>query len=58
MKFKIQNAVGEYAQVVPYIDARLVYDRLDHVCGGQWSAVCEELPTGSSPSGRSTRTSG
>lgn len=49
VKFKIQNAVGEYAQVVPYVDARLVYDRLDHVCGGNWSAVCEELPAGLKP---------
>ena len=49
VKFKIQTAVGEYAQVVPYIDARLVYDRLDHVCGGNWSAVCEELPQALQP---------
>ena len=49
VKFKIQNAVGEYAQIAPYIDARLVYDRLDHVCGGEWSAVCEELPAGLQP---------
>ena len=49
VKFKIQNAVGEYAQIAPYIDARLVYDRLDHVCGGNWSAVCEELPAGLQP---------
>ena len=45
VKFKIQTAVGEYAQVVPYIDARLVYDRLDHVCGGNWTAVFEEVPS-------------
>ena len=49
VKFKIQNAVGEYAQIAPYIDARLVYDRLDHVCGGNWSAVCEELPPALQP---------
>ena len=49
VKFKIQNAVGEYAQIAPYIDARLVYDRLDHVCGGNWSAVCEELPVALQP---------
>jgi hypothetical protein len=29
--FKIQNTVGEHAQIAAYLDARLVFDRLDHV---------------------------
>jgi hypothetical protein len=32
LRFKIQNAVDEAAQVVAYVDARLVFDRLDLVC--------------------------
>jgi hypothetical protein len=39
-----QNAVDEAAQVAAYIDARLVFDRLDHVCGDKWSARFYELP--------------
>jgi hypothetical protein len=31
--FKIQTVVGEVAQIAPYVDARLVFDRLDLVCG-------------------------
>jgi hypothetical protein len=30
--------------VVAYVDARFVYDRLDLVCGGQWSARFGPLP--------------
>jgi Rad52/22 family double-strand break repair protein len=44
VQFKIQNAVDEAAQVAAYIDARLVFDRLDHVCGQEWSARFEALP--------------
>jgi hypothetical protein len=44
VRFKIQNAADEAAQVAAYVDARLVFDRLDHVCGERWSARCEELP--------------
>lgn len=53
VKFKLQDAIetseGGFAQIVSYVDARLVYDRLDHVCGGNWFAVCEELPAGLQP---------
>ena len=45
VKFKIQHTAGDYAQIVPYIDVRLVYDRLDQVCGGNWSAAFSPLPT-------------
>jgi hypothetical protein len=44
VQFKIQNAVEEAAQVAAYIDARLVFDRLDHVCGQKWWATYEALP--------------
>ena len=44
VKFKIQNGVGDYAQIAPYIDARLVYDRLDQVCGGNWSGKFGPMP--------------
>ena len=33
VRFKIQNAADDAAQVAAYVDARLVYDRLDQVCG-------------------------
>ena len=38
VRFKIQNATDDAAQVAAYVDARLVFDRLDQVCGHQWSA--------------------
>src|SRR5215207_2262044 len=44
LRFKIQNAAGEAAQVAAYVDARLVFDRLDLVCGKEWTARFEELP--------------
>jgi hypothetical protein len=44
VRFKIQNAVDEGSQVAAFIDARLVFDRLDLVCGHQWSARFDELP--------------
>jgi hypothetical protein len=44
VQFKIQKVVDEVAQVAAYIDARLVFDRLDHVCGHWWSAGFDELP--------------
>lgn len=44
VRFKIQNTVEAAAQVAAYIDARLVFDRLDQVCGRQWEAVFEPLP--------------
>jgi hypothetical protein len=43
VQFKIQNAIEEAAQVAAYIDARLVFDRLDHVCGQEWSARFDAL---------------
>jgi hypothetical protein len=44
VRFKIQTVVGEVAQIAPYVDARLVFDRLDLVCGEHWSAEYEQLP--------------
>jgi Rad52/22 family double-strand break repair protein len=44
VRFKIQNAAGEAAQVAAYVDARVVFDRLDLVCGKEWTARFEELP--------------
>jgi Rad52/22 family double-strand break repair protein len=44
VRFRIQNAAGEAAQVAAYVDARLVSDRLDLVCGGRWRPRFEELP--------------
>lgn len=38
VRFKIQNAADDAGQVAAYVDARLVYDRLDQVCGERWSA--------------------
>lgn len=38
VRFKIQNAADDAAQIAAYVDARLVYDRLDQVCGERWSA--------------------
>lgn len=46
VRFKIQSQAknGDAAQVAAYIDARLVFDRLDQVCGQGWSAGFEALP--------------
>jgi hypothetical protein len=44
VRFKIQTAGGDAGQVVAYIDARLVYDRLDQVCGERWWARFGPLP--------------
>src|SRR6266498_2101204 len=38
VRFKIQTAADDAAQVAAYVDARLVYDRLDYVCGERWWA--------------------
>jgi hypothetical protein len=51
VQFKIQSVVDDAAQVAAYIDARLVFDRLDHVCGQEWSATFEALPHAMSPPG-------
>jgi hypothetical protein len=39
VRFKVQNTVDEAAQVAAYVDARLVFDRLDRVCSHEWSAT-------------------
>jgi hypothetical protein len=44
VRFKIQTVVSDSAQVAPYLDARLVFDRLDLVCGERWAAEFEPLP--------------
>jgi hypothetical protein len=44
VRFKLQTIADEGGQVVAYVDARFVYDRLDWVCGGQWAARFAPLP--------------
>lgn len=44
VRFKIQNAAGAHAQVAAYVDARLVFDRLDLVCAECWTAEFDPLP--------------
>src|ERR671934_2910783 len=44
VRFKIQTVAGEAAQIAPYVDARLVFDRLDLVCAEGWAADFEQLP--------------
>src|SRR3954469_7131571 len=44
VRFKIQNTAGTVAQVAAYVDARLVFDRLDRVCGKGGRAPYEECP--------------
>jgi hypothetical protein len=44
VRFKIQNATETAGQVAAYVDARLVFDRLDAVCGERWSPEFEPLP--------------
>jgi hypothetical protein len=42
VKFKVQRKLGEAGvQIVGYIDARLVIERLNLVVGDQWSASYE-----------------
>jgi hypothetical protein len=41
IKFKGQAVVGGTALCVPYIDARLVIERLNHVCGMDWQPTYE-----------------
>lgn len=48
VKWKPQAAKGDKAMAVPYVDARLVMDRLDAVFGvGGWQDAYELLPQGS-----------
>lgn len=44
VRFKLQTIASDSAQVAAYVDARFVYDRLDLVCGGRWSAGFAPLP--------------
>lgn len=44
VQFKIQNTADQAAQVAAYVDARMVFDRLDQVCGRRWFAEFEPLP--------------
>lgn len=44
VRFKVQTPADDAGQVVAYVDARLVYDRLDHVCGEHWWTRCGPLP--------------
>lgn len=44
VRFKVQTPADDAGQVVAYVDARLVYDRLDHVCGERWWARFGPLP--------------
>jgi hypothetical protein len=43
IKFKGQAVVGGTVLCVPYIDARLVIERLNHVCGMDWQPTYEPL---------------
>ena len=44
MRFKVQTAADDAGQVVAYVDARVVYDRLDLVCGERWWPRFGPLP--------------
>ncbi len=44
VRFKLQHTYRDRGQVVAYVDARLVFDRLDRVCGQHWHATFDELP--------------
>jgi Rad52/22 family double-strand break repair protein len=46
VRFKLTatNRENTSGQVAAYVDARLVFDRLDLVCGGRWHARFEALP--------------
>jgi hypothetical protein len=44
VRFNIQNAVDEAAQVAALHRAPLVFDRLDQVCGERWYPAFDELP--------------
>jgi hypothetical protein len=44
VRFKVQTPADDAGQVVAYVDARFVYDRLDHVCGERWAARFAPLP--------------
>jgi hypothetical protein len=44
VRFKIQTVAGKLAQIAPYLDARLVFDRLDFFCGERWAGEFEPLP--------------
>ena len=44
VRFKVQTPGDDAGQVVAYVDARLVYDRLDQVCGERWWARFGALP--------------
>lgn len=39
MRWKVQRVFGERAQVVGYLDARSVYDRLNAVAGSEWQSA-------------------
>jgi Rad52/22 family double-strand break repair protein len=43
VRFKIQTVEDDAGQVASYVDARLVYDRLDLVCGERWWPRCDAL---------------
>jgi hypothetical protein len=44
VRFKLQTCADDAGQVVAYVDARFVYDRLDQVCGEHWAARFAPLP--------------
>jgi hypothetical protein len=47
IRWKAQAVKGDRALAVAYIDARAVMDRLDEVCGLNWSDGFDVLPNGS-----------
>jgi hypothetical protein len=44
VRFKVQTPADDAGQLVAYVDARFVYERLDHVCGERWWARFAALP--------------
>jgi hypothetical protein len=47
VKFKVQSVLSSNrGLMVTYVDARLVQERLDLVCGGDWSSTLEEFAGG------------
>jgi len=44
VRFKVQTPADDAGQLVAYVDARFVYDRLDLVCGERWWPRFGPLP--------------
>jgi hypothetical protein len=44
VRFKVQTPADDAGQLVAYVDARFVYERLDHVCAERWWPRFATLP--------------